>query len=269
MRYFVPAPLKVWPIAAGPLADRCVLAVLAPVNLALALLLRRRVLPNPVLHISYMVHIAHHTVRHLRRQGVAADYLAIGSSPYWSRCDYHFDPSPLPGLRPLQEFLMFWRVVARYPVVHAHFMYTLSRPGWELPLLKRMGRRLVVHFRGCEARDRDRNLTLHPDINICQDCDHHPPICQTENARQRRAWAREFGDAVLVTTPDLRDFVPEAIHLPFFAPDDAAPLSAADDAAPAAERGFTIAHVTNQPGIEGTSEIADVVERLRRRGYPV
>jgi hypothetical protein len=248
---------------AGCIADRSALALLAPVNLPLALLLRRRVVPGSVLHISYMVHIPYHTVVHLRRQGVVADYLAIGKSPHWNRCDYNFVPSSLPVLGVLREFWTFWRVVARYEVVHAHFMYTLSRSGWELPVLKRMGRRLVVHFRGCEARDRSRNMALHPQLNICQDCDHHPPICQTASARRRREWARRFGDATLVTTPDLRDFVPDAIHFPFFAPDDVAP------AVPDPDREFTIVHVTNQPGIEGTREIERAVERLRAQGRRV
>lgn len=267
MRKPVPAWLKARLLAAAAAADRGALRLLMPVNAALAVLLRHRVRPNSVLHISYMVHIAHHTVAELRRHGVAADYLAIGRNSHWSDCDYNFVPSRLPLLGPLREFLMFWRVVARYEVIHAHFMYTLSATGWELPLLKRMGRRLVVHFRGCEARDRDRNMQLHPAVNICQACDHTPPICQSASARQRRAWARDFADAVLVTTPDLRDFVPEGRHLPFFAPDADTP--APPRAEPAAEREVSIVHVTNQPGIEGTDEIVRIIERLRQRGRRV
>jgi hypothetical protein len=238
-------------------------ALRPPINLVLVLLLRRRVWPNSVLHVSYMVHVPYYTVQHLRRQGMRADYLAIGSSPYWNRCDYNYIPGRWPLLRPLREFTTFWRIVARYQVVHAHFMYTLSADGWELAVLQRLGRRLVAHFRGCEARDRTRNMALHPEVNICQDCEHDPYICQTPSAGRRRDLARRFADRVLVTTPDMRDFLPEAAHFPFFAPDiDALP---APDAPP--EGGdFTIVHATNQPGIEGTSEIERAIDRLRARG---
>ena len=178
------------------------------------------------------------TVRHLRRQGIKADYLAIGRSPHWNQCDINFVPSPIPPLRALQEFWLFWTTVARYQVVHAHFMYTISETGWELPLLKSMNRKLVAHFRGCEARDRTRNMQLHPDINICQSCDHHPYVCQTLSAARRRVWAEEFADATLVTTPD------EGLagrRAPFFSAD------VAERNAPLSGRPFTIVHITNQP----------------------
>jgi hypothetical protein len=239
-------------------------AMLWPVNRMLAHYFKKRALPNSVLHISYMVHIPFETVRHLRRNGVKADYLAIGKSPHWNKCDFNFVPSPIPPVRALQEFRLFWSVVARYEVIHAHFMYTISQTGWELPILKRMNRKLVAHFRGCEARDRVRNMQLHPDINICQACDHHPYVCQTESAACRRAWAGEFADATLVTTPDMKDFLPNATHFPFFSPD-----VEERRAPPAGKRPFTIVHITNQPGIEGTVEIAAAIDVLKAKGHDI
>jgi glycosyltransferase involved in cell wall biosynthesis len=246
--------------------DRVVLAVLAPVNWVMARYLPPTPYPNSVLHVSYMVHIPYHMVRHLRGAGMRADYLAIGRSPHWDRADHVFVPSPHPLLRVLQEFRMFWRVVARYETVHAHFMYTLTQEGWELPILKRLGRKLVVHFRGCEARDRERNVALHPDINICQECDHKPPICGLRQSARRRELARRYGDRILVTTPDMLDFNTDASHFPFFAPENLPrPRAMRGDEA----RAFKIVHVTNQPGIEGTRHIQQAVARLREKGFPV
>ncbi len=245
--------------------DRVMLTMLRPLNWAMVSLFPPRPLSNSVLHISYMVHIPYHAVRHLRAAGMRADYLAIGRSPHWDRADYNLVPSPYSPVRVLQEFRMFWRVVARYETVHAHFMYTLSQEGWELPILKRLGRRLVVHFRGCEARDRDRNMALHPDVSICQDCDHRPPICQLPQSARRREWARRYADAVLVTTPDMKDFNPDAIHFPFFAPDNPPP----GERQKAPDSAFRIVHVTNQPGIEGTRHIERAIDSLRRKGWPV
>lgn len=239
-------------------------AILWPVNRVLAFLLEGRATPDSVLHISYMVHIPYETVRHLRRHGMKADYLAIGRSGHWNKCDFNFVPSPIPPLRALQEFWLFWTLIARYQVIHAHFMYTISETGWELPLLRRMNRKLVAHFRGCEARDRVRNMQLHPDVNICQTCDHHPYVCQTESAARRRAWATEFADATLVTTPDMKDFVPSAVHFPFFSPD-----VAERDVPIVQKRPFTIVHITNQPGIEGTADIQEAIETLKVRGHDI
>jgi glycosyltransferase involved in cell wall biosynthesis len=246
-------------------AARVVRVAAWPVNRVLAALLASRVVPNSVLHISYMVHIPYETVQHLRRQGIKAAYLAIGRSSHWNKCDYNFVPSPFAPIRALQELWIFWTLIARYQVVHAHFMYAISESGWELPLLKRMNRKLVAHFRGCEARDRERNMLLHPEVNICQACEHRPYICLTMSAARRRRWARDFADVTLVTTPDMKDFLPEATHFPFFAPDmpEPAPLAAPTS------RPFTVVHVTNQPGIEGTTEIEAAIETLRSKGYVI
>jgi hypothetical protein len=250
--------------AMGPMASMIRIAA-RPLNRTLAVFLGWRVMPDSVLHVSYMVHVPYEMAGHLRRHGFKADYLAIGTSPYWSGCDYNFVPSGRAPIRALQELWIFWTVVARYQIVHAHFMFTISDTGWELPILKRMNRTLVAHFRGCEARDRVLNMKMHPDVNICQTCEHRPYICQTASAASRRVWARDFADLMLVTTPDMKDFVANAIHFPFFAPDVSDGLAPR----PRAGRPFTVLHITNQPGIEGTAEIEAAIAALKSRGYDV
>ena len=250
------------------LGERLFVAAMPTLNAALIFLLRRRVAPRSVLHISYMVHVPHHMVMHLRRHGIEADYLAVGTNPHWTRCDYNFCPSSVPLYRMLQEFWMFWRVVARYQVVHAHFMMTLTHSGWELPVLKRLGRRLIVHYRGCEVRDQARNISLHPTMNICEHCDYNASICSDPIIHARRSAAQRYSDVELVTTPDLRDFTPKAIHFPFFAPPDVKEAAAEGPRWP--ERPWLkIVHATVHPGIEGTEQIEAAIERIRRRGWPV
>lgn len=231
-------------------------------------------MPNSVLHISYMVHIPYHTTRILRKAGWIADYMAIGRSKYWDKADYCVVYSRITPLRALQEFFWFWTVVVRYQVIHCHFMHTLSETGWELAYLKRMGRRIIVNYRGCEIRDRELNMKLHPDVNICQECDYYNPVddsyfCQIPSIARRRELAREYGDVVLVTTPDMKDFAPDAIHFPFFveddSPADAPPLAAQ----PSSVKPLRMVHATNHQGIEGTRHIAAVVERLQKKGIDI
>ena len=66
-------------------------------------------------------------------------------------------------------------------------------------------------------------MALHPDVNICQECDHRPPICGLRQSARRREQARRYGDMILVTTPDMLDFNSDAAHFPFFAPEDLPP----------------------------------------------
>lgn len=234
----------------------------------LARLLGGPFLPDSALHVSYMVHVPYYTTRLLRERGFRADYMAVGRSPFWDRADYVYDRNPRPGWRWLTEWWWFWRVMARYETVHFHFMISHTALGWELETLRRLGRNVVVHFRGCEARDRDRNMALHPAMNICQDCDYHPPICQRPESYLRRELAARFADLILVTTPDMLDFVENGRHFPFFAPSDAIMPPRAGPLWPERPR-FKVVHATVHPGIEGTAAIAQTMEDLRREGFPI
>jgi len=234
-----------------------------PLNALLSVLLRNVKYPDSVLHISYMVHIPYYTTRLLRRYGgLKADYLAVGSqSPWWDKYDYHFTPRWPP--MPWDELYFFWKVVAKYEIVHCHFGMSFSVTGWDLAILKRMGRKIVVHYRGCEVRDPEKLRARSPELNICQQCDYNGLVCR--EGKPRVARAEKYGDLFLVTTPDMKDFVPGAIHFPFFAPD----LPEVRERTRAVGRPFKIVHVTNHPGIEGTPLIERAIESLKRQGFAI
>ena len=94
----------------GETLRTCLRGLLPCVNGLLARLLASRAYPHSVLHVSYMVHIPYYTVQLLRQLGMRADYLAVGTSQVWSRCDYRHNPSSSARIRYLQEFLMLRRM---------------------------------------------------------------------------------------------------------------------------------------------------------------
>ena len=262
---FIPGRLRGLLLDIEDASYRITVVLFSPVNLLLSRLLARRVVPGSVLHISAMVHVPYYTVGILRQHGMNADYLAVGDSPWWQSSDFHYRPTRWPLLSVLKEMWWVWRVVARYEIVHSHFVVTLSRVGWEWPLLKQMGRAIVVHYRGCEIRNRERNMELHPAINICQECDYDPYVCKTPVNVRRRQLAAQHGSAHLVTTPDMKDFAPAAQHMPFLITrPDPPPRLSRPAGAP-----IKIVHATNHPGIEGTARIRRAIEAVRQRGHAI
>ena len=242
---------------------------LLPANTLLALLRKNIKNDRQVLHIGGPVHVLYYAVEALKKEGIKADFLAIGESPALRNWDHQFVPSVIPMLRVLQEFRLVWSVVAKYEIIHAHVMTTATKSGWELPFLKRMGRKLVIHFRGCEARDRELNMRLFPVGSICEACDYGPDFaCQSKRTTTRRRMSLKYGDTFVVTTPDMLDFVPNGVHLPFFAFEPASHHPSPREEREATDP-FRIFHVTTHPGIEGTEEIRVVIERLRMRGFNI
>lgn len=240
---------------------RACVVLLQPANYAMHFVHRGRGRPRSVLHLSGMVHVPWQTTRLLRKHGWQADYLAIGKSPIWDQSDFCRVPKRL-WWDAFDEFVWLWRVAARYEILHLHFMTTVTRTGWELAWLKRMGRKVVVHWRGCEIRDRERNMKLHPDINLCEGCEYNPRPCEAPINVQRRSLASLYGDRFLVTTPDMLDFAPAAMPLPFFHPDTPPPTARE----PRPDEPVRIVHVTVHPGLEGTAAIRAAVERLKAKG---
>jgi hypothetical protein len=238
--------------------------LLQPLNWLLSVVLANRVRPGSVLHVSVMVHVPAYMVRILRDHGVDAQYLAVGRSPWWHEADFNFRPTRWPLLSVVKEMWWVWSVVSRYEIVHSHFMMSVSRAGWEWPLLARMGRKLVVHYRGCEIRDRERNMAMHPRLNICQECDYRPYVCKTPFNVARRPLAARYGNAFLVTTPDMKDFSPAAQHIPFFITSPEAEV-----AQPKPKAAFKIVHATNHPGIEGSRQIRQAIEALVAKGHAI
>ena len=71
-------------------------------NLLLCAYFKDKARPGSVLHISNMVHIPYYTVSILRKRGVKADYMALGTSPIWNKSDYNVIYSKIPFVRAFQ-----------------------------------------------------------------------------------------------------------------------------------------------------------------------
>jgi hypothetical protein len=239
-----------------------------PANFCLSLLLKHKMNAHSVLHVSYLSHIPFYTTRTLAQHGLSAHYLAVDTSRYWSECDFLITRARTPVFHALREFAMLWRTVAGYEILHLHFATTMSLSGWELPVLKRMGRKIVIHWRGCEIRDAEQNMELHPHCNICTECDYNRSSCEAPTVLRRRQQALKYGDAFLVTTPDMMDFAPNAEHMPFFAPENLPQPREREPWHPEL-RPLRIVHATNHPGIEGTNQIDAAIEKLKIEGHRI
>lgn len=240
-----------------------------PLQIILALLLKNRVRPNSVIHISQLGHVPWNMVETMRASGIDAKYVSVGENRHWTKSDFHLRRRRFPFTTFARDVHFFWTEIVQNSVYHSHFMRTLSPYHWELPLLRLMGRRVVVHFRGCEARDEDVNINLHPQMNICQSCDYAPKVCRRRDNRLRRKLVRKLADIILVTTPDMKDFFPEAQVGGFFLPVDLLTREPPEKQAFGPGRDLCIVHATNHPGIEGTLEISRAIAKLSREGWNI
>src|SRR5262249_14950561 len=145
---------------------------------------------------------------------------ATDQSYVWDKQDYHFVRSDIMRSAPIRlwrEAACLLNVLNRFEVLHIHNGRCISFNGWVLQLWRALGRPIVVHWRGCDVRNYDLNIRLHPERCICQACDYNR-VCLSNEFIKWQKLCREVAHVHLVTTPDLKDFIPEAQHLPFTLP---------------------------------------------------
>jgi len=211
--------------------------------------------------------------RWLRAAGIKSDYLAIGAESGWLKAnetgyDYNIRSDRMAHLWwPWVASYYVWQIMSRYDVIHIHFSTILTDDGRDIIYLKEMGKVIVFHFRGCDLRQKMINLELNPGLNCCSECDYPIGFCENDLQYKRISLAKRYADLLFVTTPDLVDFMPEAEHIPFVAPDE----SEIEKIVPVKRNKniFRIVTSTNHDGIDGTIYIRNAINRLNEEGENV
>jgi glycosyltransferase involved in cell wall biosynthesis len=152
-----------------------------------------------------------------------------------------------------------------YEVVHLHFGTSFLPRLLDVPLLKRLGARVVFHFHGCEIRNRDHMLRTHR-LSTCTECD---AFCRPRHQTWLRAQAARWADLVYYSTDDLRESIAGAVQLPLAIEADRwieagrAHAPAADPARDGVRGPLVIGHAPTDRLIKGTRHVVAAVEALR------
>jgi glycosyltransferase involved in cell wall biosynthesis len=158
----------------------------------------------------------------------------------------------------------------RYDIFNFHFGYSYYRQSLaDLPRLKAAGKRVVMHYHGCDLRNSKLVLERHP-ISACAEC--WPMACNA-NRVSTRGIVREFADLVTVSTPDLLEFVPDALWLPQPVDiawiEDAATQGKSHIPARRSKKTVWVAHAPSSTQLKGTRFVVDAVEKLKAKGVDV
>ena len=138
----------------------------------------------------------------------------------------------------------------------------------EIPLLKRLGKKIFFYFCGCDVRDSKATIAKYQ-YSACAEC--WPMHC-SPNRMQAVKTAEKYADAIFVSTPDLLEFVPGSILLPQPIELDAFDLLRQEglnqESKPAAQQRqhMRIAHAPSSQSIKGTQYLIRAVEALQARG---
>ena len=152
------------------------------------------------------------------------------------------------------------KAMARYDVFHFNFGQALfplrarGRVFTELAMLKRLGKRVLVTFQGCDVRPKAQ-------------CGCTLAACAARDAwRAPNAAAMlRHADRAFYLNPDLRRYLPGASFLPYANVD----VRAVEPAPPPGGDEVVIVHAPTDRDVKGTSHVIAAVDALRGDGLPV
>ncbi len=201
--------------------------------------------------------------RALRRLGHESDVLATERHAFGYPQDilFNFDHLATPW-RQVRKGIELARLLHRYDVFHFYYGESLLAAHRDIPVLRKAGKRIVFHFRGCDIRSRE--LSLARPVSACLDC---PAPCRSDPLKaELRDAAWRLADHVLVATPDLLESVPGAELVT-----QAIDLGEWPELAPRlVPRGkVVVLHAPSDPVIKGTAYVERAVSDLQARGYPI
>ena len=220
--------------------------------------------PPRILHAPFDVGgQAYGLSRAERELGLESDVVVFGPQRwgYDNDIDLHAAlPVPV-HLRMARRARFLAHALPRYDIFHFNFGHTLlqvrqlGRVVDELPLLRRLGKTVLVTYQGCDARTFPHCWCRKPE------CIGAAPYRQAAAARFLR-----YADRAFYLNPDLGKLLPGARFLPYASVD---PLAVEPAPARAPGDEIVIAHAPTNRVLKGTEHVIGAVDLLRSQGHSV
>lgn len=210
-------------------------------------------------------------VEELRKRGLYATAATYTQEWFGHVNDVHLNLDHVKGSATKHARVLAFTLWAmkNYDIFHFFWgssLYGFDRfPHLDLPLLRWMGKKIFVHFRGLDIIDLAhfdylRAVTAGDDVQ-------EPPLSRPEQLRSVAHWHR-YAHKMLVSEPDLFRVVPEAvmvqqaINLADWQPVSARPKSSEDGI-------IRIAHAPSMRRKKGTEFVEQSIAELKAEGLPV
>ncbi|OPX77097.1 MAG: hypothetical protein A4E45_02284 [Methanosaeta sp. PtaB.Bin039] len=153
--------------------------------------------------------------------GYEADFLRPTKTPFPFRC--------------LERILSLSKLVDEYDILHFHYSSALPM-GLDIPLWKRMGKKIVIHHKGDDIRGKGEGYLF-----------------------------SHLSDGIIVSTPDLLEWSEDAIWVPNpIDLDSCPPIGIPEHSGP-----LRIVHAPSDRRIKGTEHVIRAVDEIQKEGYYV
>lgn len=196
--------------------------------------------------------------REQRKVGVeAASYALPNNFNYFA--DHTF-----PSKQPLWPYLKFlFGPALKFDVYQFYFGNSLTGLSLtDIAFLKALRKKIFFYFCGCDIRDSKSVIKTYK-YSACKVC--WPMQCSANRVKAKKL-AEEYANGIFVSTPDLLEFVKNAIFIP--QPIDLGFLKKHNTSSNNGNK-IKIVHAPSNSKIKGSIFIEKAIHNLKLKGYPI
>lgn len=206
-----------------------------------------------------------------RKLGIESDVMVFKSRwfEYQSDINLHLENRSFP-VKVLKVLQFFRKSINNYDVFHFNFGqslidYPYSFNYLDLQLLKRLGKKIIITFQGCDMRRRNYNLDNF-DISCCKECDNISCGKYDDKKAARLQKALKYADRVFVLNPDLMHYSERVEFMPY-ASVDPNEWVFKDDVKKNDDDEIKILHAPTSRSAKGTKYVLEACKKLNDAGY--
>lgn len=192
----------------------------------------------------------------LRKLGHKSHFLQITQNPFSYENDFEINLNDN-FTDKIKKLVLLIYSLPNYDIYHFHFGRTFFNPKKDLPLLKRLNKKIVGHFWGSEVRQWDiaKKYLYNPakEMNISESYE--------DTKRKMIKTFGKYSDLQIVADYELAEYVPNSVYLQQFFDLEALPKKP-DTRKPSDK--VTIVHSPSNKTIKGTRYIMVAVDKLKR-----
>lgn len=212
-----------------------------------------------------------------RKLGIKSDVMVFKSQGFGfpNDIDLHFESKSLLA-KSISAGIFFLKSISTYDVFHFNYGMSMLDYKWfnlhhlDFPVLKALGKKIIVTFQGCDARIKNFCLANYK-ISACAECnDAYGYRCdeRLDNIKYKRIErVLKYADRVYALNPDLLHQMPGAEFLPYSNIDlsEWIPRKKSVDS----DGLIKILHAPSTRSTKGTKYLIEAYERLKKEEYPV
>lgn len=203
--------------------------------------------------------------KRMEKEGYEVTTCCFIKTPFEFSCDINLEINKLSYFNAVASVLKNFFNSLGYDIYNFRFGQSLLPWNLDLPILKLLGKKVIMIFNGSDIRQLDRFQNDKYNRILVGNLKRKNSKFKDFRRRFRVWWVSRFSNEVVVTTPDLLQFAPNAKFIPNFAPLSTMVKPVKKELS----KTILVLHIPTNRDIKGSIYVIRAVKKLQKEKLPI